>query len=113
MRAFGSSLRHAWDGIVHAVATQWNMRVHLAAAALALAAAFAFHLRRPAVLAIVLVIALVLALELVNTAVEALVDLISPESHPLARIAKDCAAGAVLVAALAALAVGFLAFTAP
>lgn len=89
------------------------MRIHLVIAALVLAAAVRLHLGRPSLLAIILVIALVLALELVNTAVEAIVDLASPGAHPLAKVAKDCAAGAVLVAALAAVAVGILAFAVP
>lgn len=111
--SLAQALRHAWAGITHALATQWNMRVHVVVALFVLLAAYRLHLARPALLALVLVIALVLALELVNTAVEAVVDLLSPREHALAKAAKDCAAAAVLVAAAAAVAVGVLAFTGP
>lgn len=95
-RAAGAGLRHTW---VH----EPNFRLQLGAAALA--AALAGWLRAPLV-PILLVSALVLALELVNTAVEALTDLASPQQHPLARTAKDAAAGAVLLASGFAVLVG-------
>lgn len=95
-RAAGAGLRHTW---VH----EPNFRLQLGAAALALA--LAAWLRAP-LAPIVLVSALVLALELVNTAVEALTDLVSPQQHPLARVAKDAAAGAVLLASAFAVLVG-------
>jgi undecaprenol kinase len=110
---FAQALRHAWAGLIYALATQWNMRVHVVVGFFVLLAAYRLHLGRPALLALVLVIALVIALELVNTALEAAVDLLSPAEHPLAKAAKDCSAAAVLVAALAAVAVGVLAFTGP
>jgi diacylglycerol kinase len=75
-----------------------NMRIHLVAAALALFASLYLRLERAYVAIVVLCIALVIALELVNTAIEAVVDLMTVAHHPLAKIAKDAAAGAVLVA---------------
>lgn len=86
------------------------MRIHVAAAAVVIAASLALRLSRTAEIAIVGVVALVLAFELANTAIEVLVDLVSPEPHPLARAAKDAAAGAVLVAAVGAVVVGTLVF---
>ncbi len=84
------------------------MRIHLV---LALAAVIAATVLRFSLLAwavVALAISLVLAAELLNTAIEALVDLVSPEQHPLAKRAKDVAAAAVLAASLAALTAGVL-----
>jgi Diacylglycerol kinase len=93
----------AWAGIAHSYRTQPNFRIETWAAVLALA--LTAWLRAP-LAPIALACALVLALELVNTAVEAVVDLVSPEPHPLAGVAKDAAAAAVLLASLGAVVVG-------
>lgn len=93
----------AWAGIAHSYRTQPNFRIETWAAVLALA--LAVWLRAP-LAPIALACALVLALELVNTAVEAVVDLVSPKPHPLAGVAKDAAAAAVLLASLGAVVVG-------
>jgi diacylglycerol kinase (ATP) len=105
-----SSFHYAFQGIMYAVHTQPNMRVHLVIAALVLLATSLLRLDRIYVIAIVITIVIVLALELVNTAVEAVVDLLTVAHHPLAKTAKDAAAGAVLVATLGAVFVGYLAF---
>lgn len=103
LRRWWRSAAFAWAGVAHAYRTQANFRIEVACGVLACALAVALH----APLApIVLCCALVLSLELVNTALEALTDLASPALHPLAKIAKDAAAGAVLVASLGALVVG-------
>jgi diacylglycerol kinase len=86
------------------------MRIHFVIAVCVIVAGAMLHVSRIQWAALALVIALVIALELVNTAVEAAVDLLSPAEHPLAKVAKDCAAAAVLVAALGAIAVGLLVF---
>ncbi len=106
LRAF----HYAFEGIIYATRTQLNMRIHWVAAALVLAATLYLRLQRPYVIGIVLTVALVLAFELLNTAIEAVVDLLTPTQHPLAKIAKDTAAGAVLVVAFAAVVVGYLTF---
>jgi diacylglycerol kinase (ATP) len=107
---FWSAFHYAFSGLLYAARTQRNMRIHLFAAALVLAATLALHLQRIYVIALIITIAVVLAFELVNTAIEAVVDLMTVAHHPLAKIAKDCAAGAVLVAAFGAVVVGYLAF---
>ncbi len=107
---FWSAFNYAFQGIVYATRTQPNMRVHLVAGALALFATLYLRLERAYVAVIVIAIALVLACELVNTAVESIVDLMTVAHHPLAKIAKDAAAGAVLVVSLAAIVVAYLAF---
>lgn len=104
------SFNHAFEGIMYAARTQQNMRIHLALALLVVLASLFLRLDRYYVVALVVIIAVVLALELVNTAVEAIVDLLTVTHHPLAKTAKDAAAGAVLVASLAAVLVGYLIF---
>jgi diacylglycerol kinase (ATP) len=101
---------YAFQGILYATRTQRNMRIHLVAAALAMFAVLFLRLERAYVALVVLCIVLVIALELVNTAIEAVVDLMTVAHHPLAKIAKDAAAGAVLVASLGAIIVGYLVF---
>lgn len=104
------SLNHAFEGILYAARTQANMRTHLLVAALVLIATLLLRLDRFYVVAIVILIAMVLSLELVNTAIEAIVDLLTVAHHPLAKTAKDASAGAVLVASMAAVVVGYLVF---
>lgn len=104
------SFNHAFEGIMYAARTQANMRIHLFVAALVLTATLLLRLDRFYVIALIVLIAMVLALELVNTAIEAIVDLLTVAHHPLAKTAKDAAAGAVLIASAAAVAVGYLIF---
>jgi diacylglycerol kinase (ATP) len=100
------SARFALIGLARAWRAQANFRLELAigGAAVLLAAWLGTGL-----VAVILSAALVLSLELVNSAIEALVDLVSPQQHPLAGAAKDLSAAAVMVASLAALAVGLVA----
>ena len=109
-KRFRNSLRYAWSGVYHAVRSQRHVRFHLCAAVVVLAAAVLVGVT-PLELAVLLVtITLVLAAELFNTAAESIVDLVSPEAHPLAKVAKDVAAGAVLVSAGGAVLVGMAIF---
>jgi diacylglycerol kinase (ATP) len=107
---FWSSFHYAFAGIMYAVRTQPNMRVHLVIAALVLLATLVLRIERIYIIAVVLTIVVVLALELLNTAIEAVVDLLTVAHHPLAKTAKDAAAGAVLVATIGAVIVGYLVF---
>lgn len=104
---FARSLRLAWQGVRSTVASQPHFRFELLVAGFAVTLAL---LLNTGVVAVVLASTLVLSAELLNTAVEATVDLLSPESHPLAARAKDAAAGAVLVASGGALLVGVVVF---
>lgn len=98
------SFQYAGQGVGYAFRTQRNFRIHLIIGAIALSLSLYFHLSAVACSIISLTTALVLVLELLNTALEAVVDLtVGREFHQLAKIAKDCAAGAVLIAAIAAL----------
>ena len=107
---FWRSFHHAFDGIMYATRTQPNMRAHLIISPLVLLAALILRIGRDYVVDLVIIIAVVLALELLNTAVEAIVDLLTVTHHPLAKTAKDAAAGAVLIASVAAVVVGYLMF---
>jgi diacylglycerol kinase len=102
------SFRYAVAGLFYLVRTQPNFRVHLTAAIAALGAGLVLEISAIEMVAMLLTIGLVLVLESLNTAIEAVVDLASPGPHPLARIAKDVAAGAVLIAALIAVLVGVI-----
>lgn len=107
---FWSAFHYAFQGVMYAVRTQPNMRVHLVAALLVLLATLWLRLDRLYLIAVVVVIVIVLSLELVNTAIEAVVDLLTVAHHPLAKTAKDAAAGAVLIATIGAVVVGYLVF---
>lgn len=104
MRSFGWAL----GGIGYTIKTQPNMKIHLVVAIVIIAVCF--YLKMPPLeLAIVsATIFMVLAAEMFNTALEAAVDRVSKERHPLARVAKDVAAGAVLLTAINALVVAYL-----
>jgi len=90
--------------------TQRNAQIHFVATLVVVAAGFIFGVGIGEWIALVLAITLVLALEALNTALEAVVDLASPQLHPLAKRAKDVAAGAVLIGAIGAAVVGCLIF---
>ncbi len=104
------SFPFAFAGISHLLRTQGNAQIHVAAGGVAIALGFLFNIDRVEWLALALTITLVLAAEGINTAVEAVVDLVTPGFHPLAKIAKDVAAGTVLLTAIGAVAVGFIVF---
>jgi diacylglycerol kinase (ATP) len=106
VRAF----RDAFRGVAEMLRTQRNARFHVVAMGMVLAAGLWLRLSRVEWALVALSIALVLAFEAVNTALEYLTDLVSPDYHPLAGRAKDVAAGAVLLGALGAVAVGLLIF---
>jgi undecaprenol kinase len=108
MRRFMKSLRAAAAGIVYAVRTQRHVRIHVTAALLVSAAAIWLELKTIEWALLFVLFSLVIALEIVNTAIELTIDRIGLERHPLAKAAKDTAAGAVLVAVIFAVGVGIL-----
>lgn len=109
-RSFFSSFGYALTGIVTVFRTQRNMKVHGVAAILAVTMGLFLRLSTIEWVAIVCSIFFVLAAEAVNTAIEAAVNLCTEEFHPWAKVAKDCAAGAVLLAAVNSVIVGILVF---
>ena len=104
VRSFG----FAFAGIGFLLRTQRNARIHVVVGAAACGLGAWLHISRVEWAVIVFTIALVLILEGLNTAVEAAIDLASPRIHPLAKAAKDLAAGMVLIAAIASVGVGLL-----
>lgn len=113
VRNLGKSFLHAWGGIAYCVKNERNMRIHICVTILV--ALFAFYYKATAweCAAIFIAIGLVLSSEMVNTAIETLVNLASPSYDNLAKIAKDVAAGAVFVNALAAVVVALFVFVQP
>ncbi len=109
-RPFRESVRCAWRGIIYAFRTQRNMGIHLAIAIFALAASVWFELNVMEWLLILLAITLVFVTEILNTAVEVVVDVLERERRPTAMIIKDLAAGAVLVCAIVAALIGAVVF---
>jgi len=113
-RDLPASLRYATQGLVYALASQRNFRLQVVLGILALILGLWLGLAPLELGVLVLTVAAVLVLELLNTATEAAVDLaIGRQFHPLARIAKDCAAAAVLVAALASILIALLLLSPP
>lgn len=97
------SFKYALAGITYAFTTQRNFRIHIVIGSIAISLGIFLQIKPVEIAIIGLTIAFVLAMELLNTALESVVDLTVKQTyHELAKIAKDCAAGAVLVAALAA-----------
>lgn len=108
--AFLRGFTYAGRGFWHAVRTQRNMRVHLVAAAAAVTAGLVLRIGAVQWACVALAIGMVLAAEIFNTVVEAVIDLQTPQYHPLARVAKDAAAGAVLITSVAAVGVAVAVF---
>lgn len=110
MNNFFKAFGYAWQGIVQTVKTQRNFRFHIAAAVYVTAFSLFYKLTRGEYVLLALTFSSVISAELINTAIEAAVDLCSPEKNSLAKLAKDAAAGAVLVTAIFAVIVGVLLF---
>lgn len=103
------SFRYAWGGISYAFRSQRNFRIHVFIGLFAIAAAFALRISAVEIAIITLTCGAVMAMELLNTALESVVDLTVQQSyHELAKIAKDCAAAAVMIFALVAVAIALL-----
>ncbi len=102
------SFNYAIAGVIHGLKTQRNMQIHVVAAVVVLIASLFLNLSRLELVALFFAISLVLISEMFNTAVETMVDLITDSHHPLAGTAKDIGAGAVLIATVNALAIGYL-----
>jgi diacylglycerol kinase len=101
---------YAWHGVVYAMRTQRNARVHAALAVTAVALGVVLRISPIEFALLFVAIANVFIGEMINTVVEACVDLVTTEYHPLARVAKDVAAGAVLVNAALSIVIGLFVF---
>ena len=105
------SFNVAFEGIIHVLRTQRNMRIHFLIAVAVLIAALAVDVSKIELIVLLLSIAFVLITEMINTAIEAAVDIASTSFDPMAKLAKDIAAGAVLIATVNAIAIGYLVFS--
>jgi diacylglycerol kinase (ATP) len=105
------SFNFAFEGIIHVLRTQRNMRIHFLVAAVVLIVAFAAGVSKLELIALLLAIAFVLIAEMINTAVEGAIDVATTSFDPMAKLAKDIAAGAVLIATVTAVAIGYLIFS--
>ena len=102
------SFGHAWNGLVFTVRTQRNARIHLVAGCVIALLAMWLQLDAVKCAILALTICAVIVGEVLNTALEALVDLLSPDYHDAAKVAKDVSAGAVLVLGLTSVVIGLL-----
>ena len=104
------SFNFAFEGIIHVLRTQRNMRIHFAIAVAVLVFALIVDVTKLELIALLISITFVLIAEMLNTAVEAAIDIATTSFDPMAKLAKDVAAGAVLIASTNALVVGYLVF---
>ena len=105
------SFNYAVEGIIHVLRTHRNMRVHFAAAVVVLVLALVLGVDRIELIALLISISFVLIAEMINSAIEAAIDVATSSFDPLAKLAKDIAAGAVLIASINAVVVGYLVFS--
>lgn len=110
IRRFTDSFNYAIEGIIYAIKTQRNMKFHMVIAILVLLSSLFFDFTKIEMLILFITITLVIVLEMINTAIEATIDVLANYYHPLAKIAKNVAAGAVLISAVNAVLVGYLLF---
>ena len=102
------SFQHAFRGLVYVIQTQRNAWIHVVIATFVFLLSLWLRLDARDWAVIILATAMVFTAEFLNTAIEAVVDLASPQKHPLAKVGKDVGAGAVLIAAVAAVLIGAL-----
>jgi len=109
-KRFLHSFSYAFDGLKYAFKYEQNLVVHIIITILVIIMGIMFHISVFEWALCILAIGLVIATELINTSIEATIDLISPEYNELAKVAKDTAAAAVLVFAIAAIILGLIVF---
>lgn len=107
------SFRFAFTGLRYVLKTQKNAWIHLGISLAVVIAGFGFSISPNSWAVVILTMGFVWSMECMNTAIEAILDLVSPQPHPLAKIGKDVAAAGVLVAAISAILIGLLIFGPP
>ena len=105
------SFNYAFEGIIHVLRTQRNMRIHFVVAVIVLIVALIANVSKIELIALLISITFVLIAEMINTAIEGAIDVATTSFDPMAKLAKDIAAGAVLIATVNAVAVGYLVFS--
>lgn len=109
-KSVAESFSHALDGVLHAIHTERNMKIHLSVAFVVIFAGIFFKITPVEFLLIIFSIGLVLVSEMINTAIEVVLDMLYKEFNPDAKIAKDVAAGAPFIAAFISLVIGVCIF---
>src|SRR5437016_13042240 len=104
------SFNFAIEGVIHVLRTHRNMRIHFGAAVVVIVVSVAVGVSKIELIVLLLSIAFVLIAEMINTAIEGTIDAATTSFDPMAKLAKDIAAGAVLIASVNAIAVGYLVF---
>lgn len=102
IKRFIYSVKNSLDGLVYAYTNEQSLTIHTVIIVLVLLSGFYFNATRTQWAVIVIVMVMIVVAELINTAIEAVVDLVTKEYHPLAKVAKDCASAAVFVSSLLA-----------
>lgn len=110
-RTLVDSFNAAIEGIVYTVKSQRNMRLHFLLAIAVILLAIFLNVNKVEVIILVVAISSVLVAEMFNTAVEKIIDLITPDFHQLAQVVKDIAAGCVLLTAVSSVVIGYLIFS--
>ena len=105
-----NSFKYAFQGILVSLKTEKNMKIHMIIMLLVMIAGMIFKISKIEWMICILLFVIVIAGELLNTSIETIVDMIMPEKNEKAKIAKDVAAGAVLVLAIGAVIIGFIIF---
>lgn len=107
---YKKSFFHALDGIIYALKYEHNMIIILLATLVVISLGFMLKINEIEWLICILIISMITATELINTAIEAAIDLETLKTHPLAKIAKDCASGATLILVIASIIIGLIIF---
>lgn len=109
-KSFINSVKHAIDGIIYGIKTERHMKIHLLFTLVVIIGGFVFNISNLEWIVCLILIGGVISFELVNTAIERCVDMMMTDLHPLAKFAKDTAAGSVLVMAIISFVVGCMIF---
>lgn len=107
---FFRSFKYSVDGLIYALKYEQSITIHAIATVSVIILGLVFHIDRLEWVLVLLAIGIILGAELLNTAIEAVVDMVTLEIHPLAKIAKDTASGAVFVLSIVAAAIGLVVF---
>ncbi len=107
---FFRSFKYSVDGLIYALKYEQSIIIHAIATVSVIILGLVFHINRLEWILVLLAIGIILGAELLNTAIEAVVDMVTLEIHPLAKIAKDTASGAVFVLSIVAAAIGLVVF---
>ena len=110
MKNFVNSFKYAFEGIITGIKTQRNMKIHIIMMGLVIIAGIIFKISKMEWIVCLILFGLVISLELINTAIETIVDMITKEKNPMAKIAKDVSAGSVLVSAIISAIIGLMIF---